>query len=249
MILRKRKFRALETALGYRFKSEALLEQALTHSSVRGADAKRLDNERLEFLGDRVLGLCIVERLHETHPKAKEGEVARRYNTLVRAEACAAVARAVGLGTELRLSPSEADSGGREKDGILADAMEAVLGAVFLDGGFGKARDVVRRIWIGEGGGAKPEAASGHIDPKSALQEWAQGRGLALPRYISLARTGPDHAPMFTCEVIVPGHDPASGTGPSKRAAEQAAASALLEAVALMAQTAGAVDNQDRRHA
>ena len=135
------------------------------------------------------------------------------------------------------------------KDGILADAMEAVLGAVFLDGGFGKARDVVRRIWIGEGGGAKPEAASGHIDPKSALQEWAQGRGLALPRYISLARTGPDHAPMFTCEVVVPGHDPASGTGPSKRAAEQAAASALLEAVALMAKPASAVANQDRRHA
>lgn len=231
MILRKRKFKALETALGYRFKSEALLEQALTHSSVRGVDAKRQDNERLEFLGDRVLGLCIVERLHEAHPKAKEGEIARRYNSLVRAEACAEVARAIGLGAELRLSQSEADNGGRDKEGILADAIEAVLGAVFLDGGFNKARDVVRRIWTGEGGNAKPDAAGGRIDAKSALQEWAQGRGLALPHYASLKREGPDHAPVFTTEVSLPGFDPAHGQGPSKRAAEQAAAQALLAIV------------------
>lgn len=226
MILRKRKFRALETALGYKFKQEALLEQALTHSSVRGADAKRKDNERLEFIGDRVLGLAIVEVLHEAHPKAKEGDIARRYNMLVRAEACALVARKIGLGAQLVLSPSEADSGGRDKEGILADAIEAVLGAIFLDGGYVKARAVVQRIWTAEAPG-RPDA-SGPIDPKSALQEWAQGRGLALPVYASLERSGPDHAPVFTTEVSVKGWPPARGTGPSKRIAEQAAASLML---------------------
>ena len=251
MILKKRQFRALETAIGYKFKSEALLEQALTHSSVRGTDARRQDNERLEFLGDRVLGLCIVERLHEMHPKAKEGEVARRYNSLVRAEACAKVARSIGLGPELRLSPSEAESGGRDKDGILADAIEAVLGAVFLDGGFNMARDVVRRIWVGEGGGAAPEAATGHIDAKSALQEWAQGRGLPLPKYASLERTGPDHAPLFTTEVSVKGHPPARGTGPSKRAAEQMAATELLRTLTSQSDPGRSAtpDNRDHRHA
>ncbi len=251
MILRKRQFRQLETALGYKFKSEALLEQALTHSSVRGTDARRQDNERLEFLGDRVLGLCIVERLHEAHPKAKEGEVARRYNTLVRAEACAKVAREIGLGQSLRLSASEAESGGRDKDGILADAIEAVLGAVFLDGGFNKARDVVRRVWVGEGGGATPEAATGYIDAKSALQEWAQGRALPLPRYASIERTGPDHAPLFTTEVSVKGYQAARGTGPSKRAAEQMAATELLQTLNAPSDAAAPEppDNRDNRHA
>lgn len=229
MILRKRKFRALETALGYKFRVEALLEQALTHSSVRGTDAKRKDNERLEFLGDRVLGLAIVEVLHETHPAAREGDIARRYNTLVRAEACAKVARQIGLGAHLQLSSSEAESGGRDKDGILADAIEAVLGAVFLDGGYNKARDVVRQIW--NLSGSHKTEIGGHIDPKSALQEWAQGRGLALPKYTSLERTGPDHAPVFTAEVNVPGWPAARGQGPSKRTAEQAAASQLLAQV------------------
>ena len=228
MILRKRKFRVLETALGYKFKSEPLLEQALTHSSVRGSGAKRQDNERLEFLGDRVLGLAIVELLHERLPTAKEGEIARHYNTLVRAETCARVARRIELGGHLKLSPSEAESGGRDKEGILADAIEAVLGAVFLDGGFNKARDVVRRIWID--GGAKA-AADGHIDPKSALQEWAQGHGLALPKYTSLERTGPDHAPLFTSEVSIQGWPAARGSGPSKRMAEQSAAGQLLAQV------------------
>jgi ribonuclease III len=227
MILRPRKFKVLETALGYRFKSEALLEQALTHSSVRGGDAKRADNERLEFIGDRVLGLAIAERLHARDPAATEGDTARRYNDLVRGQSCARVARQLDLGRHLILSSSESDNGGRDKENILADAMEAVLGAVFLDGGFLKARDVISRIWtLGE----VPQAKAMGADPKSALQEWAQGRGLALPRYTSLKRTGPDHAPVFTSEVRVTGLAPAQGTGASKRAAEQAAASALLDA-------------------
>lgn len=225
MILRARKFRAVETALGYKFKSEALLERALTHSSVRGGDAKRTDNERFEFIGDRVLGLAIVEMLHEAHPVANEGDMARRYNVLVRGETCARVARDLGLGAHLILSPSEADHGGRDKDNILADGIEAVIGAVFLDGGFKKASDVIRRIWTAEHG-AQPAMVA--ADPKSALQEWAQGRGHALPRYVSLERTGPDHAPNFTAEVCITGYAPAQGTGASKRAAEQAAASAML---------------------
>ena len=228
MILKPRKFRALETALGYKFKSEVLLERALTHSSVRGSDAKRGDNERLEFIGDRVLGLAVAEMLHNTTPEANEGDTARRYNVLVRGEACARVARQLGLGAFLILSSSEMENGGRDKDNILADAIEAVLGAVFLDGGFLKARDVIGRIW-GVDSVAQPATVT--VDPKSALQEWAQGRGLALPKYVPLERSGPDHAPQFRTEVRVAGLAASHGSGPSKRAAEQAAASAMLDAV------------------
>ena len=228
MILRPRRYRTLETALGYKFKSQDLLERALTHSSVRGTDAKRVNNERLEFIGDRVLGLAIVEMLNLAHPDATEGDMARRYNILVRGEACARVARNLGLGPHLILSPSEDSHGGRDKDNILADAIEAVLGAVFIDGGFLKARDVIKRIWTAERGA---QAVTVAADPKSALQEWAQGRGLALPKYVALERIGPDHAPVFTSEVRVTGVEPASGTGASKRAAEQDAAAAMLALV------------------
>jgi ribonuclease III len=227
MIFKARKHGAVESALGYKFKSHVLLERALTHASVRGGDSSRLDNERLEFIGDRVLGLAIVEALHDLHPVANEGDMARRYNGLVRGETCAKVARELNLGASLLLSPSEADNGGRDKDNILADAMEAVLGAIFLDGGFNKARDVVHRLWL-HGEKAGPAVAA---DPKTALQEWAQGCGLALPQYVSLERTGPDHAPQFTTEVRVAGRQPAQGVGASKRAAEQAAASAMLAVV------------------
>lgn len=229
MILRPRKFKDLEAELGYKFKSPALLERALTHSSVRGTDAKRADNERLEFIGDRVLGLAIAELLHHAHANASEGDTARRYNVLVKGETCARMARKMGLGQHLILSASETENGGRDKDNILADAIEAVLGAVFIDGGFLKARDVIIQLWgIAEG----PQAASTvAADPKSALQEWAQGRGLALPSYVALERTGPDHAPQFRTQVRVTGLPPADGSGPSKRAAEQAAANAMLAKV------------------
>ena len=128
---RARKYAALEAALGYKFKDRKLLERALTHASVRSTSSKRHDNERLEFLGDRVLGLAVAERLHELLPQHHEGELARYLNRLVRGATCAAVAREIGLGQFLILSDSEADSGGRDKDTILADAVEAVLGAVF----------------------------------------------------------------------------------------------------------------------
>ena len=224
-MLRSRKFKVIETKLGYRFKDAAIIERALTHASVRGGKTERGDNERLEFIGDRVLGLAIAEVLNGQFPEATEGELARRYNRLVRGEACARVARDIDLGAHLILSDSEADSGGREKTTILADAIEALLGAVFLDGGFEKARAVVRKLWQ-EPSDSGPEAA---VDAKSELQEWAQGMGLALPKYTVVSRKGPDHAPHFTAEVTITGRAPAQGEGASKRIAEQEAASALLE--------------------
>jgi ribonuclease-3 len=223
-MLRPRKFKELEAKIGHRFRDPGLLERALTHASVRGGKIARFDNERLEFIGDRVLGLAIAEMLNQQYPDASEGELARRYNRLVRGEACAKVARNMGLGAHLILSESEADSGGRDKTTILADAAEALLGAVFIDAGFEKARMVVRKLWQ-EQSEPVPEIA---VDAKSALQEWAQGQGLALPKYTVVSRKGPDHAPRFTAEVIIAGRAPAQGEGASKRIAEQAAAMALL---------------------
>lgn len=229
-MFKARKYKVLEKRLGYRFKDEALLARALTHASLRGSKKVREDNERLEFVGDRVLGLAIVELLEETYPTATEGDLARHLNRLVRGETCASVGRSLGLGDFLMLSESEAGSGGRLKATILADAVEAVLGAIFLEAGYNKARDVVRRLWENEEVSFGQAAA----DPKSALQEWAQGQGLALPSYIEVERTGPDHAPSFTSEVRIKGKAPARGQGASKRAAEQAAASAMLEREGVM---------------
>jgi ribonuclease-3 len=226
VILRPRKYKELEKALGHRFKNQQLIEIALTHASMRGGKTERSDNERLEFIGDRVLGLVIAEELSERFPSASEGELARRYNRLVRGEACARVARLVGIGQHLVLSDSEAGSGGRAKGTILADAMEAILGAIFLDAGFETARSAVRRLWASQD---DHHPASAGPDAKSALQEWAQGKGLALPEYVEVNRKGPDHAPKFTSEVRISGCAPARGEGASKRAAEQAAAHALLE--------------------
>jgi ribonuclease-3 len=226
VILRPRKFKELEKALGHRFKNQQLIAIALTHASMRGGKEQTSDNERLEFIGDRVLGLVIAEALSERFPSASEGELARRFNRLVRGEACARVARAIGVGPYLILSDSEAGSGGRAKGTILADAMEAILGAIFLDAGFEVARTVVRRLW---GSNDDQHHTGASPDAKSALQEWAQGKGLALPEYIEVSRKGPDHAPRFISEVRISGCAPARGEGASKRSAEQAAARALLE--------------------
>lgn len=216
--------KALEKAIGYTFKSRALMERALTHASVRGSGAPRADNERLEFVGDRVLGLAIAEVLSNTFPEAREGELAARYNRLVRGQTCAVVGRAIEVGKTLILSDSEADSGGREKETILADAVEALLGAVFLEAGFDKAKAVVLHLWADQMD-PSPKAAR---DAKSELQEWAQGQGLALPEYVEVKRIGPDHAPRFTAEVRITGRACAHGEGLSKRGAEQAAATEML---------------------
>lgn len=224
-MFRPRKYKELERRLGHKFKNQELLERALTHASVRGGGAAKRDNERLEFIGDRVLGLAIVEAVSEALPKAREGELARRYNGLVKGETCALVGRELGLGAFMILSESEENSGGRKKNAILADAIEAVLGAVFLDSGFDAARNVVLKLWQP----VLSEGACQQIDAKSVLQEWAQGKGLSLPRYIEISREGPDHAPKFTTEVRIKGCEPATGVGRSKRQAEQAAARAVLE--------------------
>jgi ribonuclease-3 len=223
-VKRARRTTNLEAALGYCFKSGDLLQHALTHASVRTGKGDRRDNERLEFIGDRVLGLAIVELLNEVFPAATEGDLARRYNRLVRGAACADVARQIGLGPHLLLSSSEAESGGRTKETILADAIEALLGAIFLEAGFDVARGVVRRLWHSQ----LQQLPLIDADAKSALQEWAQGQGLELPEYSEISRRGPDHAPHFVAEVRIRGRSPALGEGPSKRQAEQAAASALL---------------------
>lgn len=220
----RRNIKGLETALGYQFKSRALLDRALTHASIRSDQSKGEDNERLEFLGDRVLGLAVAELLLERDPKASEGALARRFNRLVRKETCARVGRNLGLGALLLLSSAEDESGGRDKDTILADATEALLAAIFLEAGFAVARDVIRSLWSALADGL-PDAVA---DAKSMLQEWAQGQGLPLPRYVEIERKGPDHAPVFTTEVSIDGKKSARGRGASKRAAEQAAASAML---------------------
>ena len=210
--------------LGYAFRNPALIELALTHASARPSLKPNEDNERLEFLGDRVLGLAIAELLTATLPEASEGELARRYNQLVRAETCAEIAQEWELGKLILMSGGEAESGGRGKKTILANACEAVLGAIFIDGGYAAARDVIHRFWASELSGyglAVPDA-------KSVLQEWAQGRRLPLPHYVEIAREGPDHAPRFTAEVQIDGVAPERGHGANKRAAEQAAALAML---------------------
>ncbi len=219
----KRTFSELEKSLGHRFKEQELIARALTHSSTRGTGS-RSDNETLEFLGDRVLGLAVAKALIAAYPGATEGDLARRFNQLVKREACATVGRSIELGRYLILSDSEASSGGRDKDTILADAVEALLAAVFVDAGYDKASAVVVRLWEAALSVPSPAAA----DPKSALQEWAQGRGMPLPRYVEISRSGPDHAPRFVSEVRITGLKPAQGGGASKRAAEQAAASAML---------------------
>ena len=214
----------LAERLGHTFNSPALLRLALTHASARPGSKSNEDNERLEFLGDRVLGLAIAQLLSEQFPQASEGELARWFNHLVRTETCAEAAQSWQLGDFILMSGGEAGSGGRHKKTILANACEAVLGAVFSDAGYEAAREIVWRTWAPYMAALNDAAA----DAKSVLQEWAQGRQLPLPSYIEVAREGPDHAPRFTAEVRVEGVAPERGEGANKRQAEQAAALAML---------------------
>ena len=217
---------SLEARLGWDFRDRDLLERALTHASV-GEGAKRVrDNERLEFLGDRVLGLHAAEWLIDRYPKAKEGELSPRLQALVNRTACANVARRLGLGPALRLSGGETKTGGREKDGILGDACEALLGAVFLDGGLEASRGVFLTHWSEEFAALDEPRIQ---DPKSMLQEWSLGKKRTLPIYRVVERTGPDHAPEFVVEVQVDGVPPERGEGGSRQDAEKAAALALLQ--------------------
>jgi ribonuclease III len=217
----------LEIKLAYRFRDRDLPQRALTHLSAAGSDtsAGRLESyERLEFLGDRVLGLAVADMLYAAYPQAAEGELSIRLAALVRREACAEVAAAWDLGPHIRLGAGEAQSGGRKKETILADVCESLIGAVFLDGGFEAARDLIASAWSER----MRAAAATTRDAKTMLQEWAQARALGAPAYAEVERSGPDHAPKFTVRVSLDGHEPELGAGSSKRAAEQAAARALM---------------------
>jgi ribonuclease-3 len=215
---------AFSNRLGHRFSRPELLVRALTHSSL--SSPTRPDNQRLEFLGDRVLGLVMAEALLEADEGASEGQLAPRFNALVRRESCAAVAREIGLGEVLKLGRSEMMSGGRRKEALLADAMEAVIAAVYRDAGFEAARALVLRLWGARINAVEPDAR----DAKTSLQEWAQARGLKPPDYVEIAREGPDHAPIFTIAARLETGEEATATARSKRQAEQAAAAALLDA-------------------
>ncbi len=213
----------LERILGHRFSEVALLEQALTHPSA-ATTSGAATYQRLEFLGDRVLGLIVADMVYGAFPVADEGELSRRLTLLVRRETCAAVAGDIGLGAFVHLGGGEAQSGGREKEAILADVCEAVIGALYLDGGLPAARRFVETQW----GNRMRDDAPRLKDAKTALQEWAHTRDLPTPTYAEIAREGPDHQPRFTVAVAIEGLDRAEAVGTSKRAAEQAAAEAML---------------------
>jgi ribonuclease-3 len=233
----------LAQLIGHAFARPELLAEALTHPSAlpprrpgrrrprrvapngvpRGTP--RGDYERLEFLGDRVLGLVIADLLWRGFEHEQEGPLTRRFTHLVRRDALARVAAAIGLDRHLQLSPAEAAAGAARNPGILADVLEAVIAAIYLDGGLSAAVAFIERFW--EPLLAEMEAPPS--DPKTTLQEWAQARGLPLPAYELIATSGPDHAPHFTVSVRVSGQEEASATASSKRAAETGAAAALLE--------------------
>lgn len=217
----------LARAIGYDFADPGLLAEAMTHRSAAGEGAFRFGNERLEFLGDRVLGLVVAELLLVEFPDDPEGALARRFTGLVRREALEKVADTLDLGRFIVLAGSEERAGARRNRGIQADACEALIGALYLDGGINTARAFILERW-------RPLIAAhgrGRRDAKTRLQEWAQGRGLSLPLYRVITHDGPPHAPSFTVEVSVSGFPPAAGKAGAKRAAEQTAAAALLDVI------------------
>ncbi|WP_147110763.1 ribonuclease III [Tateyamaria sp. syn59] len=213
---------AFEGRIGHRFAAPELLIEAVTHASM--SSPTRSDNQRLEFLGDRVLGLVMAQALLEADTSAAEGALAPRFNALVRKETCADVARDIALGDVLRLGRSEMLSGGRRKQALLGDAVEAVIAAVYLDAGFDAAKALILRLWADRIARVDADAR----DAKTALQEWAQARGLTPPQYVETGRSGPDHQPVFTIAARLSTGDEATATAGSKREAQQAAAQALL---------------------
>ncbi|AAV96433.1 ribonuclease III [Ruegeria pomeroyi] len=217
--------KAFEARLGYSFERPELLVRALTHGSI--SSSTRQDNQRLEFLGDRVLGLVMATALLEADKDATEGQLAPRFNALVRKETCAEVAREADLGAVLKLGRSEMMSGGRRKLALLGDAMEAVIAAVYRDGGFAAAEAVILRLW----GARVHQVEADARDAKTALQEWAQARGQTPPRYELVKRSGPDHAPVFTILAELADGRRAEATAGAKRQAEQAAARKLLDSL------------------
>ena len=230
----------LEARIGYRFQDSGLIDRALTHvSALREPRTPGRSYQRLGFLGDHVLGLAVSEMLFRAFPRANEGELSRRLADLVRKEACADVARSFDLGAAIKLGSAEIQGGGRLRATILADACEALIGAVFLDGGYAAASAFVERFWRDR----MIAPVRPLRDAKTMLQEWAQARGLPTPIYREIARTGPHHDPEFRVAAELPGRPSAEGLGRSKRAAEQAAAASMLarEGVAAQASPTGAL--------
>ena len=221
---------ALAGRIGHTFGRAELAAEALTHRGAldRQSDLKAAfphGNERLEFLGDRVLSLAVADLLLRLFPHEHEGELARRHAGLVRAETLVEIATAIGLGADIRLGDSERAQSGSVRPTILADALEALLGAVFLDAGFEVSATCVQKLW----GDRLTSQATAPRDPKTALQEWAQARRLPLPAYREVGREGPPHEPLFVVDVAIKGHEPAQARGGSKREAERLAAISLLE--------------------
>lgn len=214
----------LEQRLGHVFADRALLERALTHASVRGLGRKVEHNERLEFLGDRVLALVVAERLLELHPEEPEGQLSKRLNSVVDRASCARIARGLGMPDALRHVAGSAHKASTASDTILGDACEALLAAVYLDAGLETARAIILRLWDNELTAAPPVSAN----PKAALQEWLASMKRGLPIYEITDRSGPAHAPLFTVTVTAEGVAPGVAQGRSRQEAEKAAALAVL---------------------
>lgn len=231
----------LARVLGREFADESVLENAVTHPSLTGFGRRAArpepasPYERLEFLGDRVLGLVIAEWLLERFPEEREGALAKRHAGLVNRDVVAEAAVSIGLGRYVRMSPAEEQGGGRSNVTILSDACEAVIAALYLDGGLDPARALIRRVWSD----LIDREETPPLEAKTALQEWAQARGLPLPSYELLERSGPAHEPTFVVRVGVEGLDPATGSATNKRAAEKAAARAMLERLGVIDKNGG----------
>lgn len=216
------KISAIEKLLGYDFNDKSLLETALTHSSVAGAHI--YSNERLEFLGDRVLGIAVANILYHKFEAEDEGRLARRFAGLTSRDALAEIAGKIEIDKFVETSPADEDASNRGRQSLLADTLEAILGAMFLDGGLEVATDFISVNWA--------DMIDGHIKPpkdaKTTLQEWTQGKGLGLPQYSIAEQSGPDHAPVFKIEVEISGYGKHSATGSSRRNGEMRAAEIML---------------------
>lgn len=215
----------LEEKLGYTFQSPELLENALTHSSCANESRGKLQsNERLEFLGDSILGMVVADHLYRNHPDLPEGELTRTRSALVCEESLVEVAQALGLGEYLKLGKGEEAGGGRERPSIIADAVEAVLAAVYLDGGIGSARKLIQKFILD-----REAEKSASRDYKTALQELVQRESGQVLGYQLIGAEGPDHAKIFSVEVDLNGIPIGQGRGRSKKEAEQNAAKAAIE--------------------
>lgn len=218
----KTRIEKLQEVIGYQFKNSDLLERSLCHRSF----SYRPSNERLEFLGDRVLGLVITEYLYINFQDENEGQLSKKMNFWVCKKACARAARKIDLGSYITMSSHEDEGGGRNNSAILGDACEALLAAIYLDGGLDPVRKLILYLW---------EEILGDediiVDPKSELQEWAQGKGYGLPEYALLEKQGPDHAPNFTVKVTIKGHGKATAEGKSHKRAQNAAALKFLNKI------------------